>query len=358
MTREEWLSIGYDKNIIEDIPENESLTFFQLFRLWFKMKMFQVRGGTLDRIEVTYNKYYAESVLLDTYVHNIDKTVVCNFLNGVIMNFGITRKEFERVYQIINNVLVYGHDMGYGHCNLVDWGYIKRFCNSAAFKEHKDIEYMISENERYSLFSSVLYDNIYPEKRSACLMLLMNFYLGLRIGELASLRFVDFDVGLKVVHVRKNQVKHYNRDNEGNRVGAIVYEVVDELKTPNSFRTVPLTDECLLLYRMLLEHHKNMGYDSEYLCYDGADVIMTRSLERTLSRLCNLCSVQHTKSHKIRKTYASLLHQGGVPTRVITDLCGHSDMETTERCYILNGQDVFNPYLDLISKSLSIKKAP
>lgn len=355
MTREEWLSIGYDKHIIEDVPQDDVLSFSQLYCLWFKMKMARVRGSTLDRIEVTYNRYYRDTDFAGLSVPTIDGAVVCRFLNSVIVNCGVTRKEFERIYQIVNNVLTYGHDMGYGYCSLIDWGYVKRFCSSSKFCDNAASECMISASERYALFSAVLYDNVYPAKRSACLMLLMNFYLGLRIGELASLRFSDFDVAAKLVFVRKNQVKYYNRDVEGCRVGSIVYEVVDELKTVNSKRVVPLTDECISLYRLLVEHHKHMGYDSEYLCYDGSDVIMMRSLERTLSRLCSLCSIQHLKSHKIRKTYASLLHMGGVPTRVITDLCGHSDMETTERCYILNSSEAYNPYLNLIANALSVK---
>lgn len=50
---------------------------------------------------------------------------------------------------------------------------------------------MISDTDRRILFNGVLVDNVYPLKRSASLLLLMNFYLGLRIGELASLKFCD-----------------------------------------------------------------------------------------------------------------------------------------------------------------------
>ena len=46
--------------------------------------------------------------------------------------------------------------------------------------------------------------------------------------------------------------------------------------------------------------------------------------------------MDYFNSHKIRKTFASTLHDNGVPTRVISDLMGHSLLSTTENCYILS----------------------
>lgn len=355
MTRQEWLNIGYDKNIIDDFPADEAVSFLHVYKLWFKMKMHCVKPETLDRIEVTFNKYYAQSELVCAFVHTFDKLLVCNFLNSVIVDYHISRKEFERVYQIINNVLVYALDMNIGHCPLIDWGFVRRCVYSVDFDRSARDEYIISDNDRRKLFSSVVCDDIYPCKRSACLLLLMNFYLGLRIGELASLKFCDFDLDNRLLKIYKTEVKYYERDSEGLRSGSMIYNVVNDVKTPSSFRCVPLPDDCIRLYKLLCEHHQRMNYRSEYLCYDGSDTIMTRSLERTLSRLCKLNGIQHINSHRIRKTYASLLHMGGVPTRVITDLCGHSDMETTERCYLLNYEAGYSTYMNLINKSLKIK---
>lgn len=41
----------------------------------------------------------------------------------------------------------------------------------------------------------------------------------------------------------------------------------------------------------------------------------------------------------IRKTFATMLHASGMPTRYISDLLGHSEMVTTERNYILTYKD-------------------
>ena len=353
MTREEWLAIGYDKNIIEDVPPDSCVSFSNVYMQWFCMKMHKIKKQSVDRIEVTYNKYYAGTEFNSMYIHNIDKNTVSCFLNNIIVNGTITYKELGRIMQIVNNVLVYAHDMCVGYVQLIDWGFVKRSLFSGEIIKSSKREYIISKTDRQILFNGVLNDNIYPLKRSACLLLLMNFYLGLRIGELASLRFSDFDTEYKVVRIYKTEVKYFPRDETGARSGSMVYEVVEDVKTEKSFRVLPLTDECIYLYSLIKEYHSSMNYNSIYLCYDGTDTIMVRSLERTLLRLCALLGISPINSHRIRKTFASLLHMNGVPTRVITDLCGHSDMETTEKCYILSYEAGYSMYMSRIDYALS-----
>lgn len=353
MTRDEWLFIGYDKNIIEDVPVDSCVSFSSVYMQWFCMKMHKIKRQSVDRIEVTYNKYYSGTEFDSMYVHNIDKSAVSCFLNNIIVNGSITYKELGRIMQIVNNVLVYAYDMSVGYAQLIDWGFVKRSLFSNEIVKNVKQEYIISKTDRQILFNGVLNDNIYPLKRSACLLLLMNFYLGLRIGELASLRFSDFDIQYKVVRIYKTEVEYFPRDETGARAGSMIYEVVEDVKTEKSFRVLPLTDECIYIYNLIKEYHLSMNYNSAYLCYDGADTIMVRSLERTLSRLCELLGISPINSHRIRKTYASLLHMNGIPTRVITDLCGHSDMETTEKCYILNYEAGYSAYMPRIDYALS-----
>lgn len=354
MTELEWLEIGYEKKIIEDIKEDDCRTFEQCYKMWFLSKMHKIKPQSLDRIEVTYNKYYRDTDICSKYVHSFNEDYICAFLNTLVLNCKINLKEFKRIYQIINNVLVYAFDFNIGYANLLNWNKVKRSVYSNdIIKEHTQ-EYVISQSDKNRIYNKVVYENIYPEKRSACLSLVLNFYLGLRIGELSALTFNDFDLELKIVRVSKTQVKYFERDENGSRRNNIKYDVVEDLKTKYSFRVLPLTDECIEIYRLLQEHHNKRGYDSPYICYDGKEVILERSLERTLTRLCILCEVEHINSHRIRKTYATGLHNSNVPTRVISDLLGHSDVSTTEQFYLL-GYENIDIFRSKIEQALSIK---
>jgi integrase len=57
----------------------------------------------------------------------------------------------------------------------------------------------------------------------------------------------------------------------------------------------------------------------------------------------------------IRKTFATMLHASGMPTRYISDLLGHSDMVTTEKNYILTYRDNYDTLLACMKQGLDFK---
>lgn len=67
------------------------------------------------------------------------------------------------------------------------------------------------------------------------------------------------------------------------------------------------------------------------------------------------CDVKYFNTHMIRKTFATMLHESGMPTRYISDLMGHSDMVTTERNYILSYRDNYNTLLGYMQKGLDFR---
>lgn len=343
MLKEEWLSIGYEKGLIDDISESEWVSFESAYKAWFKTKINRIRPQSVDRIEVTYNKYYSGTDFVKSPVHSLNEQVIYTFLNKILVERGnITKKEYGRIYQIVNNVMQYAFDINMGHCYCVNWSSVKRYIALDNIKESATKEYAVSAEHRERFARAVLIDKIYPEKRSASLVLLLNFYLGLRIGELASLRWQDINWKERYIYVHSTEVKSFGRDENGERIGNMSYKAQDRTKTVNSVRRVPLVNESIFILNELKEWHKFQNYESEFLAFDGDGVILTRSLERTLRRLCVLCEIPLFNSHRIRKTFATELHQNGVPTKVISDLMGHAEMRTTEQNYIITSPDSFD----------------
>lgn len=336
MTRGEWLDIGYDKGII-DTEDYALIKFKDIYAQWFLMKLKAIKEQSCDRIEVCYNRYYVDSDFVEMYVSKITEEDIVQFLNSRILKAGnMTYKEFRRMLQIVNNVLVYAKDLKLGGARLYDWDLIKRYLPIASLDSGMKKEFAVPVSDVAKLIDLVVNYKIYPVKHSACLCLCLNFYLGLRIGELASLTFHDFDLDRNVVKVYKTESKFYNRSEDGSKIGTMVYRVVDDVKTVYSVREVPLMPEALFILEKIRQYHKNCNYDSPFLAYDGADTVLSRSLDRTLRRLCQLCDIPYFNSHQIRKTFATTLHFNGVPTRVISDLLGHSEIATTENNYILS----------------------
>lgn len=230
MTEKEWLDIGYDKNII-DVQAYEEITFHDVYKQWFLMKLKRIKEQSCDRIEVTFNKYYANDPIIEKYISKISTTNIIDFLTSCVIKYGdINYKEFGRIMQIINNVLVYAKDLQIGGAQLYDWEKIKRYVPLDSLESSAYKEFCVPLSAIHKVFDSVVNKKIYYEKQSACLCLCMNFYLGLRIGELASLTFNDFDFDAGVVRIYKTECKFYNRTEDGSRLGAMVYNVVEDTK--------------------------------------------------------------------------------------------------------------------------------
>lgn len=355
MLENEWLDIGYSKGIIDEMPVDSIVPFCDCYNRWFCSKMHHLRPQSLDRIECTYNRYFPDSVFNITPVHNLDEKSVYTFLNEIIIRYGnITKKEYDRIYQIVNNVMYYAFDLDIGYCKSINWDIVKRHIAVNNLVPSARKEYAISGTDKNKLFKAVLQDDIYPRKRSACLCICLNFYLGLRIGELAAIRWKDIDYADNCIYIHQTETKFYERDTDGSRAASLCYAVQDATKTLCSVRKVPLIPESLYIIHLIKQHHLTMGYDSDFLAYDGTTTILSKSIERTIYRLCDLCEINRFSSHKIRKTFASELHKNGVPSKFITDLMGHSDIRTTEKYYILSYEDALDELRQIMRCSLKV----
>ncbi len=351
MTKKEWLDIGIDKGII-DCEDYEEIIFYDAYREWFKMKMGFIKAQSMDRIEVTYNRYYKSSDLNEKCISKITDADIITFLMRCCLSSPLSYKEIGRIMQIIKGVLTYMRDMEKGGVPLHDWEKIKRNLPLDKLESADRNQYAVSREDVEKLMHKVIVEKIYPRKQAACLCLCLNFYLGLRVGELAALTFDDFDLKKGIVRIYKTESKFYNRDEDGEKIGTMVYRVVDSTKTVYSVREIPLLPEGRYIYEKIQAYHKTQHFNSPYLAFDGSQTILVRSLDRTLRKLIQLCDIKPFSTHDIRRSFATILHHSGVPTRAIADLMGHSEIGTTENCYILSYEKNYGMYMDYMQRSI------
>ena len=356
MLESQWLAIGYEKGIITDVPLDKQVLFKDVYNGWFRVKINTIKSQSVDRIECTYNKYYACADIADMPIHQINEVYCYQFLNDILLKYNtITKKEYGRIYQIINNVLSYAYDCNIGYSKSIDWHVVKRYIAEGNIKDNTKIEHCISSTDRMSIINAVLNDNVYPEKRSASLCVCLNFYLGLRIGELASVTWNDIDFNARKLYVHTTQTKSFERDDTGNRIGVITYHDQDTTKTPHGVRYIPLVNEAVYILLKLKEYHLKQGYEDKHIAYDGTDTILSKSIERTIARLNELCDVLPFNSHLIRKTFATTLHENGVPTKIISDLMGHAEIRTTEKFYIISSGNDITYLRDMLQEALKVR---
>lgn len=335
---------------------SEEITFHDAYTAWFRMKMTCVKPPSLDRIEVTYNRYYDGHPIVEKYISKITEQDIIDFLTPIIMSDArITLKELQRILQIVRGTLVYFRDIKKGGVCLYDWERIKRHIPMSKLDTTLKQETAVPAAHVEKLIEHVTRFKVYSQKQCGCLALCMNFYLGLRIGELASLTFNDFDFERNVIKIYKTESKFYERLEDGSKIGCMVYRVMDDCKTVYSVREIPILPEVKQFYELIKDWHDVHKIDSPYLADDGDEVILVQSLATTLRKLCQLCDVPYFHSHMIRKTFATKLHFSNVPTRVISDLMGHAEIGTTENNYILSYGKNYSKVMEYMHNALDYK---
>lgn len=331
-----------------EYEEKVKFTFSGVYSRWFLLKLEGVKPQTADRIEYTYNKYFRDDPIGSMDIRRMDSLFCLEWLLSALNRQPVTYKEFQRIMQLFAGVYGYGVDF-LGMPDSVSWARVRRNIPRNKFAVSARKEYAVPESSIAAISGAVRDGMTAFRKPSATALLYCNFYLGLRIGELASLRWSDVDFGLRCVHVTHTETRHHERGRDGTRTGNVIYDRQSLPKTSAGVRTVPLVQEAYDILLLIRRYHLCMGYRSGYVAYDGKDTrAVADSLRKTLRSLCRSLGLPEFNSHLIRKTVATRLHNAGVATRQVSDLLGHSDISTTERSYIISMEGS----LDLMRKCL------
>lgn len=335
-----------------DYLENVKFTFSNLYLHWFQLKLKEVRPQTADRIEYTYKKYFLSDSISSLDFRALDNLFLLEWILNILNSQQVTYKEYQRILQLLKGVYDYAVDFFFMP-DTVSFDRIKKNIPKNKFYVSKKKEYAVS-SDTISSFSDAVKGDLFAFGRpSATALLYCNFFLGLRIGELASLRWSDVDFDSECIHISHIETRHYERDVNGSRTGTVVYSHDSLPKTVSGIRVIPLIPEAKDVLMLIRRYHYFMGYESDFVAYDGSNAkAMASSLSKTLRRVCKQLGIPRFNPHLIRKTVATMLHNSGVPTRQVSDLLGHSDIATTERNYIISLEQNLDRMRKILSDAL------
>ena len=142
------------------------------------------------------------------------------------------------------------------------------------------------------------------------LEILLGLFLGLRKGEIAGLKYGDFDLSKKTVTISRQITSNPIIPKGQAKISE--YQVIEKPpKTPNSYRTL-----------------------RDYLsCSENGLPHATSSFNMALTKLCRRAGLPHLTVHSLRHMYASILTEQGVPLIKVSALLGHSSLNTTFEYY-------------------------
>lgn len=153
--------------------------------------------------------------------------------------------------------------------------------------------------------------------------------LGLRLGEVCGLRWADVDLEARTVRVIQSVYRH-----EGKLI-------VDELKTPESRRPLPLS-AALVSALKAQRAASRLGRLAAGERWRDSGLVFTshygtplepRNVQASFKRLLQAAELPPIRFHDLRHSAASLLIVQGHHARVSMELLGHSEIGTSMDVY-------------------------
>ena len=319
--------------LYEETENLDNLTFNRLFDEWLEYKKAITNSAnTIKRHRQHYVKYFEPSKLHSMKVSHIDTFVLEMECNRIVKEFNLTRKAWVNAKTILIGMFEYAKRKKYIIDNpLSDMKITVRYKQTVK-KTGNTQTYNTDELEALNKYLDMKYEET---NDSVYIAVRLNFFLGLRIGELAALK--PEDIMGNQIHVVREAV----RDQETNQT-----YVVEHTKT-NRDRFLALVPQA----KKLLE---KLDMDGAYLFERDGERLRARQIEYVLEKYAQHQGIEPKRSHKIRKTYASRLNAYGVPIDAIREQLGHSELSTTLSC-------IYNPLTEdatysMISDALDGKR--
>lgn len=172
------------------------------------------------------------------------------------------------------------------------------------------------------------------------LEILLGLFCGLRKGEIAGLKFRDFDAENRAICIQRQITSNPIVTKGGSKIAE--YKVVEkEPKTDNSYRLLKIPEavaEEIEKRRTLIEADKQkygeQYFDHDYIsCQENGVPHSTASMNTALTKLCSRNGLPHITVHGLRHMYATILIEQGVPLVKISALLGHASISTTFEYY-------------------------
>jgi integrase len=182
--------------------------------------------------------------------------------------------------------------------------------------------------------AAALLDALPPLARTMVGLALLS---GLRRGELFALRWKDLDTDGKCLSVRE----------------AVYDGTFGTPKTEAGKRTIPLAETALMLIEDWKRRTKKI--DPEGLVFatrGGTPISPNNVLRRSIFPACDTLGLKRATWLTFRRTYSSWSHDQGVPGKVVAQLMGHANVDTTLNVYtqVLDGS--LRAAVDTVGKKL------
>lgn len=172
---------------------------------------------------------------------------------------------------------------------------------------------------------------------------------GLRTGELIGLKWSDIDFENRTMKIERTMEYRY-------KVGEWR---VGPPKSKSGYRTIPLTDEAILILENQRSKNKSLKLvpmewkDIVFLCRKETPV-KNSTYDTGLFKYCDRVGIPRFSMHVLRHTFATRCIEGGMKPKTLQKILGHSNIGITMNLYVHITEDEKHREIDLVADALKV----
>lgn len=307
-----------------------------VFEEWInqKMRYGEIQRQTYERYKMDFKRFFDD--IKDRKIRFISENELEEFIKLSIHDKQLTAKAWGNFRTILRGMFKYAKKNGYTKISITSFLGDLDISNKIFTKKIKPDECCVfCENEMQLLVKYLI-----NKPTLGNLGVLVAAYTGMRVGEVAALKWSD--INDQYIYVHSTQIR-YHDDN-----GKDIYEIKNSPKTDAGIRKVVIVENL----HSVIKRIRKINPFTEYVFEKNGKTLTKHAFEMCLYRACDNLGIPRRSMHVLRKTYATRLINSNVEESIIINQMGHTDIATTKQYYYYNDK-TFNAIADAVGKVIN-----
>ena len=282
-----------------------NISLNELIEEWLYINKSRLKPSTYQRYLGFHNNHIANH-LGNMKIIFVSHVMLRNYSNKLVES-GLSPQTANAILIFLHSVMKYGHQQY--NLPMPDFKYFQVFPKEMRVfsreEQQRLVEYLTKDMDIYKFG------------------ILIALFTGIRVGELCGLRWEDVEENC--IKIRRTVLRLKKEDGNGTEL------YIGPPKTQQSVRIIPIMS---LLFPFINGVADN-GDKNEYVISSSiAPITEPRVMQYKFKRYLKNLEIEGATFHTLRHTFATRCIEAGVDVKSLSEILGHSNVQTTLNRYV------------------------